>query len=244
LISSAVSFKDKQAPLNDFMTKFYGKIVIILLALSTLSLRAASTNDFFADRMVLNGTNIIVNDNNNSATLESGESLPWGGSAGQTLWYSWSAPVSGRVALKSSSCCLNLALGVYTGTSISNLQLVAADRDGLSFVAEAGIAYQIQADGANGGIGDFTITLQESPAIVATNDSFANSILLDGSGASGNAWVNSASVEIGEPAHLDGVPCKSLWWHWQAPVNGPIAIIRNSGSATNVMLALYTGDSN
>ena len=76
-----------------------------------------------------------------------------------------------------------------------------------------------------------------------TNDSFADSIQLDFVTAPNGAGViTDATLEPGEPAHKDGAPCKSLWWHWQTHANGTMTVILDGGSATNVMFALYTGN--
>ena len=76
-----------------------------------------------------------------------------------------------------------------------------------------------------------------------SNDAFANALVLQGSAFSDTADVAGATVEPGEPEHLDGQSCKSLWWQWQAPVNGSAGVMQWSGSATNVLFAVYTGPS-
>lgn len=57
-----------------------------------------------------------------NATEESGEPAHVGGQSGASVWYSWTAPVSGEVMI--SGCCGSaLRLGIYTGDSLEALQL-------------------------------------------------------------------------------------------------------------------------
>jgi Immunoglobulin I-set domain len=80
---------------------------------------------------------------------------------------------------------------------------------------------------------------------VGSNDDFATAIPLAGSFASGEGQdITDATLEPGEPAHLGGTPCKSLWWSWEAPASGLAWTCACAGSgsvASNVTFAIYTG---
>ena len=76
-----------------------------------------------------------------------------------------------------------------------------------------------------------------------TNDNFAQAIVLQDYAGTYNTAMAAATVEAGEPSHLDGRPCKSVWWQWQAPVRGTAIITNIGGTASNVTLAVYAGAS-
>ena len=118
------------------------------------------TNDDFADATVLT-THLeeefegeafyfgsVFGDNWN-ATDESGEPEFIGGPSGASVWYSWTAPVSGEA--KIGGCCgANLRLGLYKGDSLGSLQLIfggMGQGGSATFTATAGTTYRIVAYG-------------------------------------------------------------------------------------------------
>ena len=58
-----------------------------------------------------------------NATRESGEPSHVGGSNGASVWYSWTAPVSGEAKI-GSSFSSDLRMGIYRGDSLESLQLL------------------------------------------------------------------------------------------------------------------------
>ncbi|MCX8157379.1 MAG: immunoglobulin domain-containing protein [Verrucomicrobiae bacterium] len=136
----------------------------------------AASNDMFASARVLSGPAVSVTDDNRSATLEPGEPDPWGGLAGNSLWYRWTAPASGTVLINTLGSSFDTLLEVYTGSTLQNLQLVALDDDGgaevmavvagagggaslLNVEATAGTTYYIAVKGFLGAGGDVRLTL-------------------------------------------------------------------------------------
>lgn len=85
-----------------------------------------------------------------AATEEAGEPDHPGGSHGASVWYSWTAPVSGEARI--GFCCSpGLRLSVYTGTELGTLQLLVGGFNHLSGLAViAGETYQIAVYGAIG----------------------------------------------------------------------------------------------
>lgn len=201
-----------------------------------------ATTDFFATSFHLEGTNIVISDDNCLATSEPGEPKPDAGSAGKTLWYSWAAPFSGRVSVTSHSSFINRSIAVYTGDTLETLRLVAVGRDGMYFRVEEGTVYHWQLDGADGGCAAFSVNITATPFLPATNDLFALATVLKGTGVEGGGAFVGATVEPGEPRHLGATPCRSLWWHWQVAVNGSATLRFAGGLATNVVFAIYVGD--
>jgi len=68
-----------------------------------LRFTAAPANDNFANRIKLTGSRTHVNANNNGATTEPGEPDKMGNPGGSSIWYTWTAPASGRVTLSTNS---------------------------------------------------------------------------------------------------------------------------------------------
>ena len=126
-------------------------------------------NDNFANRIVITGTSVTVTGSNVGASKEAGEPAKLAGNAGgRSVWWTWTAPTSGKVTLDTHGSNFDTLLGVYTGTSVSALTLIGANDDDpaggtttskLVFNAVAGTTYQIQVDGYGGASGNITLNL-------------------------------------------------------------------------------------
>lgn len=130
----------------------------------TVELRIEATpppaNDDFADATLLvtqleeefNGEAFYFGSkfgNNWNATEESGEPDFIGGPSGASVWYSWTAPVSGQ-AMVGGCCGAGVRLGLYTGDGLGSLQLLFGGMGpggSASFMATAGTTYRIVAYG-------------------------------------------------------------------------------------------------
>lgn len=130
------------------------------------------SNDNFADSQILTGTNVTVTGSNTTATSQAGEPNPASVSGGKSVWWSWTASFSGTVTLSTAGSNFDTTLGVYTGSSLTTLQLVAENDDEnfnngvyssrVSFNAVAGTTYRIQVDGYQGDSGNITLNLTQS----------------------------------------------------------------------------------
>src|ERR1017187_2061332 len=115
-------------------------------------------NDYFTNRTVVNAVSIMLTATNVLATKEPGEPNHAGNAGGHSLWWTWTAPAIGTVTLKTTNSSFTTLLGVYTGSSVTNLSQVAADngngRSGggaqVTFNVAAATQYQIAVDGYNG----------------------------------------------------------------------------------------------
>jgi hypothetical protein len=67
-----------------------------------LEFTPAPINDDFANRIKLSGSRISTNASNAGATKELGEPDHLGNPGGSSVWYSWTAPASGRVTLSTN----------------------------------------------------------------------------------------------------------------------------------------------
>lgn len=124
-------------------------------------------NDSFANRTLITGT--LVTGENRFATSEPGEPNPAGTSGVRSVWWSWTASVSGSVTMSTAGSNFDTTLGVYTGGSLETLQLVAENDDEdydanistskVSFNAVAGTTYQILVNGYRSDSGNVTLKL-------------------------------------------------------------------------------------
>ena len=140
---------------TDISMKYTRSFVLLLILLLTSSYSAfassVSANDNFANRAPLTTT---VYGNNQYATHESGEPFHnWAYDSGKSVWWTWTAPVSGNTTLNVSTSYYAPIIAVYTGTAVNSLTWVASTSSyyygaSLSFNAVRGTAYQIAVDGS------------------------------------------------------------------------------------------------
>jgi peroxiredoxin len=131
--------------------------------------QAAPINDLFADRITVNGASNIVSGSNVGATLEPREALHGYDLGGRSVWWSWTAPVTGSVTVSTVGSSFDTLLGIHLGSTVSNLATVAVDDDSgpnntsvVTFRAYAGETFQIAVDGFQQATGH--IILQIGPA--------------------------------------------------------------------------------
>jgi len=122
-------------------------------------------NDNFANSITLQ-TNATITATNTFASREPGEPSIAGNAGGHSLWWNWTAPTNGTATLSTSGSTFTTLLGVFTGTSLSNLTSVASNngnnRGGPAQVTvnvAGGTQYQIAVDGFNDGFNAQTGTI-------------------------------------------------------------------------------------
>jgi hypothetical protein len=215
----------------------------VLIGLAQVPSSRAVSNDNFVDAWIISSIPYIINSTNTDATREVGE--PWhrGSTVGHTVWWSWTAPTSGPMQINTISSSFAAVIGVYTGTSVSNLTEVASGRGNhvVDFIAVSGVTYRIALDSRDAGAwGSFYFRLLTggNPPV---NDNFTNaSVISVGTYSLTGATNSGATWEPGEPAHA-GVPGgKSVWWRWTAPTTARYQL-DTSGSTLDTLLAVYTG---
>jgi hypothetical protein len=205
----------------------------------TLRLHGIPPHDQLAHAQQLEGTNITFQCNNLAATLEEGEVKPAFDSAGKTIWFSWVAPTTGRVTLIAP---FFLRAAVFSDTDGNNLtRIETPPNTDFAFLGTAGGIYHFQLDTIPEAVGDFTVTLHFTTFGIPTNDDFENAIALESQYVEAWGALHGATAELGEPAHLDGVPFKSVWWLWQAPFDGDFSWRTEGSLNRDVMLAFYQG---
>lgn len=133
-----------------------------------LNLLAAAMpiNDMFSNRITLTGSSGSTVGTNLLATKEADEPIIAGNIGGQSLWWKWTAPQSGQLSLNTNGSIFDTLLGVYTGTQINGLNLVASKDNSGSLISPqadlvlnvtAGTEYQISLDVANGSASSFVL---------------------------------------------------------------------------------------
>ena len=103
------------------------------------------------------GTNV-------GATKEPGEPNHAGNSGGKSVWWSWTAPVSGNVSVTTVGSSFDTLLAVYTGTALSNLTGIASNgqagtQSAVVFNSVSGTTYQIAVDGYFGDSGTISLSI-------------------------------------------------------------------------------------
>ena len=186
------------SPVDDSLVEGTETVVVTLNAGAAISVNATRgsasislqdneasnrTNDNFADSRVLTGTSVTATGSNAAATAEAGEPNPAGVSGGRSVWWSWTASSSGGVTLSTAGSSFDTTLGVYTGSSVSSLRLVAENDDEnfdngvyssrVTFNAVAGTTYRIQVNGYNGDSGNITLNLTQSATSFAARQQAA-----------------------------------------------------------------------
>ena len=128
-----------------------------------LNIARPPANDAFASRIVLSGYSPTATGTNLGASVEAGEPEHGGSPGGHSVWWTWTAPLSAAVTIDTWGSNFSTDVGVYTGTSVSNLTEVPSDGGSLglslSFSATAGQTYQIAVDGFYGAVGDITLNV-------------------------------------------------------------------------------------
>jgi C1A family cysteine protease len=221
----------------------------VLLLTVTGSSIYGPPNDAFANRIPLSGISISATGTNSNASAEGGEPPHYGtGAASRSVWWTWTAPTNGLVVIATTGSDFDTLLGVYTGSTVDALTLMANDDDSgggsasrVSFSAVAGTIYQIAVDGLGGAEGQIALALAQTAGAGPANDAFANRIALSGTTAAGSGANQAATAEPGEPAHAGYAASCSVWWTWTAPAAGQV-IVDTIGSDFDTLLGVYTGN--
>jgi hypothetical protein len=222
---------------------------------ATTALGAGPANDMFASAQVISGATGSTTGSNVGATKETGEPNHAGNAGGASIWYSWTAPMTGPVTISTYGSSFDTLLGVYTGSSVSSLTAVAANDDAVqgagwssvTFTAGSGTVYKIAVDGYStdgaGQQGNVTLNWLQNPVSpIPGNDNFSNAFTINGNCTTVTGTNVAATKEPGEPNHAGNVGGASVWWKWIAPITGS-ATVTTDGSNFDTLLGVYTGSS-
>ena len=133
-------------------------------------------NDNFANSALLSGAApLTATGYTDGATKEAGEpTIIPGDTGGHSIWYTWTPPASGQYLITTRGSDFDTLLGVYTGTTVTNLQPVAANDDdpeggitsAVTLNAVRDTTYRIVVDGANGDAGNVVLGILNSTATI------------------------------------------------------------------------------
>ena len=188
--------------------------LVLVLATSCLVSRSAIANDNFSATAPIGGTAIsgvsgAVTGNNTGATSQTGEPVTAGAGSVNSIWYTWTAPVSGTVTFETCSATqtfLDTVIAGYTGNAVNALTQLAINDDTtgcatnaqpdfgsrITFNVVAGTAYHVQVDGYASGVAPyrlawflaaFTVTKTASVPTISTPGTITYTISVSNAGA-------------------------------------------------------------
>jgi virginiamycin B lyase len=120
-------------------------------------------NDLFASARAISGRSGTTTGTSVGATKEVGEPDHVGNPGGSSVWFAWTAPVTGTVTFDTIGSTFDTLLAAYTGSAVNALTQTAANDDAsgvqsrISFTAVAGTTYRLAIDGYFGDSGPVTL---------------------------------------------------------------------------------------
>ncbi len=141
-------------------------------------------NDAFGSSVPVNDNPDGLNGSSTNATKESGEPNHAGNAGGKSVWYSFTPPNDGTLALDTATSSFDTLLAVYTGNAVGSVTTVASNNDDpgggtqsriTAFPVAAGTKYSIAVDGVGGAGGGLKLNWTYIPD---SSDTFASAIPL------------------------------------------------------------------
>ncbi len=133
-----------------------GLVFFACVAMGEL-LQAQPTNDHFANRVIISGTNLVIFADNINATRESREPYTGAAPGGHSVWWQWTAPAAGLATLTTTGSDFDTVLGIYNGTPLLPWLKPITDNDDeapgnlltskVTFYPDPGETYYIAVDG-------------------------------------------------------------------------------------------------
>lgn len=209
-------------------------------------------NDNQANATVITGFPASVVGTNVNATAEAGELTHAGNTAGSSVWWSWTSPITGAVQVTTDGSDFDTVLSVYeSDPGFSNILVGENDDDaaGLTssvfFNAIQGTTYLFAVDGnslVTGTTSTGQIVLSLATVPPPANDNLANATVLPGvDGASITGQNFTATAEVGEQPHDLTTASNSVWYAWTAPSTGSFDF-DTQGSDFFPVISVYSGD--
>src|ERR1043166_265548 len=95
-----------------------------------ITAQAQPANDNFINAWTLTGNSVTTNGSTALpavATKEAGEPNHAGFVGGRSVWFNWTAPTNGLTRVDTLTSGFNTLLGIYTGSAVNALTVVAAN---------------------------------------------------------------------------------------------------------------------
>ena len=171
----------------------------------TVKLIVRASNDNFTDALEIPSAGGRTLISNSDATKEPSEPNHAGNRGGASVWFTWTAPMTGTVTIDTIGCDFDTLLAVYVGNSLPNLSLIAADDDGanfhfnskLSFAATSGSRYQIAVDGYEDDRGSVVLNVTLSQPLVSLPGLTGDGLFrFQANGPSNRKVIVEASIDL------------------------------------------------
>ena len=200
---------------------------------------------------MIRATTVSVNDTNVGATRQPFESdhLPSDPSLGEhSVWYRWTAPLTGQVTMDTCTSDFDTVLAVYSGGQIATDNDSCASPNTVGSKVTFGVvedqSYLIAVAGyVSGSDGNGTFTLKVSYNAPA-NDNFSGAQTISGVNVLTPGHNLVATRQTGEPDHLplndSALGLNSVWYNWTAPSSGT-ATFNACDNDFIAAVAAYTG---
>jgi hypothetical protein len=163
----------------------------------------------------------------------------------ETVWYSYTPATDQLLKADTAGTGFATNLNVYqsVGAGIGNLSFIGCAQSGnaVSFSAQAGRTYYLQAGILFGASGDLHVNLSAAPP--PSNDDFANAAEVGSLPYSDSTDTSGATIESGEPTPSCGFgsPAGSVWYAFTPSTSGSVSASVSAFFSTEV--AAYTGNS-
>jgi alpha-tubulin suppressor-like RCC1 family protein len=154
---------------------YFGQLGVTSLP-SPPPVSASAKPDSFAGASVIQGDRGSASASSAGSTIEPGErwqSLNDPG--GASLWWTWEAPANGQVVFDTNGSDFDTILGLYSGTSITTLEMLAEndDADGVQSRVTANVnlgrLYRVRVDGYEGASGNVKLNWRLTPTTTRNN---------------------------------------------------------------------------
>lgn len=164
-------------------------------------------NDMFNDAFAMAGLSGLTNGTTAFGTAEGGEYEHAGYSPVASVWYRWTAPMSGVFSFDTLNSAANTVIGIYTGTSVDGLLEESSNDDADGSVlqsradlnAAAGQTYQIAVDTV-GGTGPFVLRWRPTVRVASTVQP-GNQLMLTVDSAKPGSLNIQSSTNLNDPAN-------------------------------------------
>ncbi|MCI0746036.1 MAG: immunoglobulin domain-containing protein [Verrucomicrobia subdivision 3 bacterium] len=185
------------------------------------------TNDAFSSAQTIADAQGSATNTNRRATKETGEPNHGGNTGGSSIWYAWTAAHTGQAVIDTIGSTFNTLLAVYTGSTVSNLALVASNDNAGSlfssrvvFDAASNTTYRIAVDGFGGNSGTAVVNWCQSFAPVIVSQPESTNVV-----ANANENATFAVLACGIPTPLA--------YQWRFKHTNSTAVTTNIAGGTN-----------
>ena len=162
--------------------------------------------------------------------------------AGRSLWWRWTAPSNGMVAISTAGSTLDTYLAVFSGTGLGALRTEGSNQDApgaspfslVKLKVTQATTYFIFVDSPFSIAGEVALSVAYESVFAPSppNDLFANRTLIRSVPARFEVETLGATVENLEPV-VGGRPGgHSVWWEWVAPAAGRIEVTTKDPRST------------